>query len=485
MSENGDFKHKEVVEAVEKEIKSLGENTKKNYDELRSQYEDLKRLVDKNEKENDSLIKEQIEKISTDITVRQEKLDEEIAKKTTEINEKIDNTLKDVDSKNEELQKRFDEIEVAMKRAGNGEDELSQKEAKELREEAIAFEKDIMTTTDISGNGVTSGKMKKLLKDGVSIEKYTSYKESFNNFIRTHPQSLTADDLKSLQVGIDPDGGYTVTPAMSNTIIKRLFETDPLRQLASVETISTGAIEWLVDWDEADFGWEGETETGAETNTPTLNKKRIPVHVMYAKPRATQTLLEDSGINVENWLATKVSDRFIRGEAAAFVEGDGIGKPTGFLSYADGTNYGQIERTNMGAAATLTADGFINVKYSLIEQYLNRGTWLMNRLTVADAMQLKDGIGNYIWKPGLAEERHGTILGLPVRMSTTMPQVAAGALSVAIADWREAYMIVDRLGITVQRDPFTVKPFIEFYTRKRVGGDVTNFQAIKIGTIAA
>jgi len=108
----------------------------------------------------------------------------------------------------------------------------------------------------------------------------------------------------------------------------------------------------------------------------------------------------------------------------------------------------------------------------------------MNRLTVAAAMQLKDGQGNYIWKPGLAEERHSTILGLDVRMATTMPTVAANALSVAIADWSEAYMVVDRLGITIQRDPYTQKPMIEFYTRKRVGGDVINFQAIKLGVIS-
>ena len=109
----------------------------------------------------------------------------------------------------------------------------------------------------------------------------------------------------------------------------------------------------------------------------------------------------------------------------------------------------------------------------------------MNRLSVADTMYLKDGNGAYIWKPGFADDPAGsTILGLPVRMSTTMPVVAAGALSVAIADWREAYVIVDSMGVTVQRDPFTAKPFVEFYTRKRVGGDVTNFQAIKLGVIS-
>ena len=141
----------------------------------------------------------------------------------------------------------------------------------------------------------------------------------------------------------------------------------------------------------------------------------------------------------------------------------------------------------MGHATALTADGFIDIKYSLKEQFLGMATaWLMNRSTVAAAMKLKDGTGNYIWKPSmLASDPGSSILGIPVRMSTTMPAVAAGALSVALADWKEAYTIVDRLGITIQRDPYTVKPLVEFYTRKRVGGDVTNFEAIKIGVISA
>ena len=141
----------------------------------------------------------------------------------------------------------------------------------------------------------------------------------------------------------------------------------------------------------------------------------------------------------------------------------------------------------MGAASTLTADGFISVKYELIDYYLNSAAlaWLMRRSTVAAAMKLKNGDGDYIWKPGLTTDQRSTILGVNVEMVPTMPAVAAGALSVALADWKEAYSIVDRLGITVQRDPYTKKPYTEFYTRKRVGGDVVNFQAIKLGKISA
>src|SRR4030042_6291366 len=138
----------------------------------------------------------------------------------------------------------------------------------------------------------------------------------------------------------------------------------------------------------------------------------------------------------------------------------------------------------MGAIATLTADGFIDLKYHLTEEFLNSGTWLMNRLTVRDAMLLKNGAGDYIWKPSMiTTDPSSTILGLPVRMSTSMPTVAANALAIIIGDFKQGYMIVDRLGITIQRDPYTRKPFVEFYSRKRVGGDVINYDAFKIGLI--
>jgi HK97 family phage major capsid protein len=284
----------------------------------------------------------------------------------------------------------------------------------------------------------------------------------------------------------DPDGGYTVPTAMSNKIIKRLYEIDPLRSLAAVESITTGAIEWLVDNGDAGSGWEGnETVATTSVTTPQIGKKRIPVNTLATRPRISQILLEDSGINIEQFLANKVADRFGRDEAAAFVSGDGINKPRGFLTYANGTAWGTIEQINMGAAANLTADGFISIKYHMIEQYLNSGTWLMNRSTVQAALQLKDGAGNYLWQPSFMAGQPSTILGLPVRMSTSMPAVTANTLSVALGAFKEAYMIVDRLGITVQRDPYTDKPLVEMYFRKRVGGDVTNFDAIKIGVIAA
>ncbi len=472
--ENKDSPELKVVKEVKAEIVKLGEGAeanKKNYVELRKNVEDLKHEVDGSEGKADALVTQKITKLTEDITTRQEDIDTKfVAAEKAEA----------------DLNKRCDDIEVALKRtpkAGSVEiEDLAKLEAK-----SIEFQRNALVVRN-KGKGVNFNEIIK-----PNVEDFKAYSESFKKFLRVYdPQNLihfASDELKALILGIDPDGGYTVTPVMSNRIITRLFESDPIRQLAASEKISTDAIEWIVDYDEAGFGWEAETVAGPETTTPQIFKKRIPVHVEYAKPRASQTLLEDSAINIESWLADHVSRRFNRGEAAAFVEGDGVGKPRGFLTYADYTTagtdeWGRVEQQNMGAAAALTADGFTDVMYRLVEGYLQRGTWLMNRLTVAAAMLLKDGQGNYIWKPGLAEDRFSTIKGMDVRMSTTMPQIAAGALSVVIADWAEAYMVVDRLGISIQRDPYTVKPMIEFYTRKRVGGDVINYQAIKIGVIA-
>jgi len=459
----------DVVKEVQAEIKKMGEGfeaNKKNYDELRRNLEEFKTELAK-KAEVDPIAQEKLVKLTEDITTRQQEID---AVKAANVEAE------------KAFTKRMDELEVALKRtfkSGMTHDDLA-KEVKDARDFQICAE-----VVKAKNQGIKSD-----LMDGITepdIEGYKAYKKAFPAFLRRDERLTSSqhpDHMKALSAGIDPDGGYTTTPMMSNKIITRLFEGDPIRQLSASESITTGVLEWMVDWNQAGAGWEGETVAGAETDTPEWKKKRIPVHVMYAKPQASQTLLEDSGINIESWLAKHVSNRFMRLEGAAFVTGNGIVTPRGFLTYANGVNYGQIQQVNMQAAAALTADGFIALKYSLVEDYLSRGTFVMNRTTVRDAMYLKDGEGRYIWKPGFQDDSQSSILGLPVRMSTSMPAVVAGALSVALADWMEAYMVVDRLGITIQRDPYTQKPMVEFYTRKRVGGDVVNYQAIKIGVIA-
>lgn len=272
---------------------------------------------------------------------------------------------------------------------------------------------------------------------------------------------------------------------MSARIVEKLFESSPMRELATVETTTSSSWEYLPDTDEPGSGWVGETQARPETTSPEIKKGEIVVHELYAEPRATQKILDDAGVNVEAWLGRKVGGKFGRDEATAFVSGNGVGLPRGILTYPAGTAWAQIEQVNSGSASTLTGDGLIDLETALKAPYRARAVWLMNRTTQAVVRKFKDGQNQYLWQPGLAQGVPPTLLGYPVRLADDMPVVAADALAVAFGDFREAYTIVDRLGIRILRDAFTAKPFVKFYTTKRVGGDVVNFEAIKIQKVAA
>ena len=312
------------------------------------------------------------------------------------------------------------------------------------------------------------------------------YKAAFDTFIRKGEEVMGPDERKALSVGTDPDGGYVVNPDLSGRIVMKVFETSPMRAYASIQVISSDALEGLFDLNEASSGWVGETDSRGETNTPQLGKWRIPAHELYAKPKATQKLLDDASINMEAWLASKVSEKFARDEANAFVVGNGVNKPRGFLTYSSGTTLpGTIERFDTGvngafAAAPNGGDVLINALYGLKQQYRANATWFMNRATLKLTRKLKDSDGAYLWSPGIAAGQPASLLGYPVASFEDMPDPATDSLSIAVGDMREAYQIVDRLGIRTLRDPYSAKPYVEFYTTKRVGGDVVNFEAIKL-----
>lgn len=312
------------------------------------------------------------------------------------------------------------------------------------------------------------------------------YKAAFDLFLRKGEEIMGMDERKALSVGADPDGGYVVNPDMSGRIAQKVFETSPMRAYASVQVISTDALEGLFDLNEASSGWVAETDARAETNTPQIGKWRIPVHELYAKPRATQKLLDDASINMEAWLAGKVADKFGRDEAAAFVNGNGFNRPRGFLTYASGTTLpGQIEQFPTGANGALASapaggDALLDALYGLKAQYRANATWFMNRATTKLVRKAKDSYGAYLWVPGIAAGQASTLLGYPVASFEDMPDPATGSLSIAVGDMREAYQIVDRIGIRTLRDPYSAKPYVEFYTLKRVGGDVINFEALKL-----
>lgn len=310
-----------------------------------------------------------------------------------------------------------------------------------------------------------------------------AYNAGFVSYLRgkTAEGDLAELGKKALAVNSDPDGGFLVTPAMSSRIITIVNETSPLRALAAVETISTDALELLDDRGIQDSNWTAETGTVSDTATQQFGKKNIPVHELYSQPLATQKVLDDASINLEQWLANKIAEAFALKEATAFISGSGVGQPKGILSYAAGTTWGTIQQVVSGSAAAVAADGLVNLVYSLKEAYVPGASFLARRATVGSIRTLKESTTNaYIWQPGLKAGQPDMLLGSPIYQAADMPAEAANALVVAYGNWKQAYQIVDRIGIRILRDPFTSKPFVKFYATKRVGGDVVNFEALKI-----
>ena len=332
---------------------------------------------------------------------------------------------------------------------------------------------------------------------GMDAELEQKHADAFRQYMAngTLPEGFKAGsegiEVKAMSTDVNPDGGYLVRPELSQTIITRVFETSPLRQVANVERTGAKSIDILIDDQEAAARWVGEGASDGQTDTPQLAQKVIAAHKIEADPRMTTEMIEDSYLDVEAWLSRKVADKFARTQNTAFVNGDGVGKPRGFLTYAAAATAGTYERNaitqiNMGSAAALNADGLIEVQNALKEEYQAGAVFGMKRTTFGAALQLK-GNDNYFFSPVLMRDGQASIqlLGKPVVFMDDMPAVAANALSVVYADFSTAYTILDRVGLQVLRDPFTNKGFVTYYTTQRVGGDVTSFDAIVIGKVAA
>ena len=370
-----------------------------------------------------------------------------------------------------EADDRMNRLEAALNRSGRGGEvaNIHRKDAYDMRK----------------ATALTYGRPLDFGPGDVDMGEYHVYRGALGVYLRRGKDGLGQDEVKALSAGSEPDGGYWVTPEMSNRIVKTVFESSPIRELATVETIGGAALEIVVDDDEPGFGWVAETATRTETTSPTIRKKEIVAHELYAEPRTTQRVLEDAGFNVDEWLAGKVADKFARAEATAFVAGTGAGQPRGFMTYAAGTSYGQIEQINSGSASDVTFDGLISLTGALKSFYKRNATFLIKRSSLTNVMKLKDVDGQYLWRPNLEAGRPATLLGYPVREAEDIAAIAGNALAVAFGDFRAGYTIVERMGVRVLRDPFTAKPFVKFYTTRRVGGDVVNFEAIKIQKIAA
>jgi HK97 family phage major capsid protein len=290
-------------------------------------------------------------------------------------------------------------------------------------------------------------------------------------------------DIKALSTTQEHGGGYLIPRVVVNRIGQDLQKYSPLRRLASVMQISSSSVDLLIDKKGADVGWVGETEERAETSTPELQKLSILVHEMYARPKATQKLLDDAMMNVEEWLSEKVALKMSEAEHQAFINGDGNKKPKGILSYptvlGSAWEWGKLEHIEVDAE--LTVDHLLDMIGSLKRSLMEGASWLMSRSAFGELRKLKTK-GQYIWHPSLEDKDKTTLFGYPVEVSDDMPAYAKDKASkpVLFGNFKAGYQIVDRADIHVLRDPFSSKPYVEFYTTKRVGGDVINFEAIKV-----
>lgn len=294
-------------------------------------------------------------------------------------------------------------------------------------------------------------------------------------------------DIKAaLNKGAADEGGYLAPVEWDRTITDKLIEVSPMRQIASVQTISTAGFTKLFNLRGTASGWVGETAARTETNTPTFGQMAFRPGEIYANPAATQQMLDDAEISLEQWLANEVETEFSYQEGLAFINGDGTNKPYGFLTFVTGgaqaaTNpLGAIEVKAAASATAITSDELLDLVYLLPSAFTAEARWVMNRTTQGVIRKLKDGDDRYLWQPSFVAGQPATIAGYPVTEMPGMPDIAADAMPIAFGDFRRGYLIVDRTGVRVLRDPYSNKPYVHFYTTKRVGGGVQNPETIKV-----
>jgi HK97 family phage major capsid protein len=293
---------------------------------------------------------------------------------------------------------------------------------------------------------------------------------------------------KSLNTAMNSEGGYLVDPQTSARIQGALTGAASLRRVANVVTVEAGQYDVLVDHGEVSSGWATEAGPITPGLNPVIDRIQIRLHELSAMPRASQRLLEDSAFDVEGWLAERIAQKFARAEASAFIGGDGADKPRGLLDHdivpdAD-AEWGEIGYIPTGAAADFhsanPADALVDLVYALDAGYRANATFVMNSKTAGAVRKMKDGDGRFLWSDSLAAGEPARLMGYPVLVAEDMPDIAAGAHAIAFGDFRAGYTIAERPDLRVLRDPFSAKPNVLFYATKRVGGDVTDFRAIKL-----
>jgi HK97 family phage major capsid protein len=295
----------------------------------------------------------------------------------------------------------------------------------------------------------------------------------------------------AMSAGSASDGGYLAPVEWDRKVLEKLATASPMRRLATV--VPTGVRGYSTVWNLGGWGsgWVGETAARPQTSTPTIAPLTFMAGEIYANPAITANLLDDADFDMAAWLALQLADEFAKQEGPAYIAGDGVNKPNGLLTYATGGTAaalhpgGAIEVINSGAAATVVPDGLIDFVYKLSAPYRQGASWLMASTTAAAIRKLKDGQDNYLWEPNYTKDGTDTLLGYPVEIDENMPAIAAGAIPIAFGNFKRGYIINDRQGTRILRDPYTNKPYVNFYTTKRVGGGLQDPNAFKLMKISA
>ncbi|MHC2315157.1 HK97 family phage major capsid protein [Bradyrhizobium diazoefficiens] len=386
----------------------------------------------------------------------------------------------------EQITKNFDELKNAGEMASKGATAAKEEVAK-LAEKVSSQLEDIQkkqSQLEAAMQRPGAG------GSGAKDEKSELEHKALQSYIRSG--SLSPEEQKALSTDSNPDGGYFVGTENAGIINGRIFETSPMRRLANVRSTAMKSVTFDLDDDEADATWEGEGTSNPSNATPGTGQIEIVAKKITAEPSVTEEDLMDSALDVEAWLNGKIADKIGRKENTAFVNGNGVIQPRGFLTYAAWASAGVYERNKLeqiaaGSTSAITEAALITLQGSLKEDYQARASFTMNRAVLTGIM-LNAGSSNYrflnlqpsVGSTGQVLGAVMTLLEKPVVLFSDMPGVSSNTLPIAYGDFSRAYTVVDRVGISVLRDPFTSKGRVKFRSMKRVGGAVTNFDALKL-----
>jgi HK97 family phage major capsid protein len=313
------------------------------------------------------------------------------------------------------------------------------------------------------------------------------HQKAFDAYVRTGDDDAMRGldmEAKSMSTAVNSDGGYLVDPKTAEMVNSVLRTAASIRSIASVVHVEATSYDVLIDHTDIGAGWATETDPSTETSTPSIDRITVPLHELSALPKASQRLLDDVAFDIESWLAGRIADKFARAEAAAFINGDGVDKPTGFLTHTavdnDVWTWGNLGYVPSGTAGAVDGDAIVDLVYALGAEYRANGTFVMNSKMAGQIRKLKDADGRFLWSDGLASGEPARLMGYPVLIAEDMPDPATDSFSLAFGDFGAGYTVAERPDLRVLRDPFSAKPHVLFYATKRVGGDVSDFAAIKL-----